>query len=284
MSENNSTSKRFNLFLTIAVIAAVALGIYFYITVGMNPHVSKSVTKSRYDNFWLPSSNSTYAPKIDDMFNMILWITMIVFVLVEFGILYFLFKYRHKPERKALYTHGNNKLEIAWTIVPAVILVFLAIFSNSLWSEIRDPAKFPKDAPVIRIKPRQFQWDITYPGPDGKFDTPDDVTTINQLYLAYDQPVQIKLQAQDVIHSFFVPEFRIKQDAVPGMQTAVWIHPTTMGDFNIACAELCGAQHYRMMGYVHIVSPDSLARWLKSQAPAPETPAAAPTSDTTKTK
>ena len=123
MSENNSTSKRFNIFLTIAVIAAVALGIYFYITVGMNTHVSKSVTKSRYDNFWLPSSNSTYAPKIDDMFNMIMWITMIVFVLVELGIVYFLIRYRHKPGRKALYTHGNNKLEIAWTIVPAVILV-----------------------------------------------------------------------------------------------------------------------------------------------------------------
>ena len=218
------------------------------------------------------------------MFNMIMWITMIVFVLVEVCLVYFLWRYRHKTGRKVIYTHGNNKLEIAWTIVPAVILVFLAIFSNSLWSEIRDPAKFPKDAPVIRIAPRQFEWDITYPGPDGKLDTPDDVTTINQLYLAYNQPVQIRLNAQDVIHSFFVPEFRIKQDAVPGMQTAVWVTPTKMGDFNIACAELCGAQHYRMMGYVHIVSPDSLASWLKSQAPAPPTPDAQAAADTTKAK
>ena len=265
------TFTRFSAFLlaTIAFLAPI---------VGM-----ATPAKSRYDHYWLPDANSTYAPKIDEMFNFILWLTMIVFVLVEFCLVFFLWKYRRKAGRKATYTHGNNKLEIAWTAIPAVILVFLAIFSNTLWSEIRDPAKFPKNAPVIRIAPRQFQWDITYPGPDGKLDTPDDITTINQLYLANDEPVQIRLNAQDVIHSFFVPEFRIKQDAVPGMQTAVWIHPTKMGDFNIACAELCGAQHYRMMGYVHIVSKDSLASWMRSQAPQPPAPTTTPT-DTTKAK
>jgi cytochrome c oxidase subunit 2 len=283
MSENNSTSKKSTILLTIGVVCATAIGIYFYYTLALNSHVSKSPTVSRYDHFWLPASNSTYAPEIDSIFNMILWITMVVFVLVEVGLMYFLWRYRHKNGRKATYTHGNNRLEIAWTIVPAVILVFLAIFSNSLWSEIRDPAKFPKNAASIQIRPRQFEWDIAYPGPDGKFDTPDDITTINQLYLAVNEPVQIKLLSQDVIHSFFVPEFRIKQDAVPGMPTAVWIVPTKLGDFNIACAELCGAQHYRMMGYVHIVTKDSLASWLKSQeAPAPAP--AAPVPDTTKAK
>lgn len=279
MSQNNSNSRKFNILLSLGVIGATAIAIYFYITLGMNTHVSKSTTQGRYQHFWLPDANSTYASKIDDMFNVILWITMVVFVLVELGLVYFLWKYRHKPGRKALYTHGNNKLEIAWTIVPAVILVFLAIFSNSLWSEIRNPNTFPKNAASIEIKPRQFQWDITYPGPDGKFGTADDINTINQLYLAANEPVQIKLLAQDVIHSFFVPEFRIKQDAVPGMPTAVWVQPIKEGEYNIACAELCGAQHYRMMGYVHVVSPDSLASWLKSQAQeAPTEP------DTTKAK
>jgi cytochrome c oxidase subunit 2 len=231
----------------------------------------------------LPAANSTYAPEIDGIFNVILWITIIVFVLVEVALVYFLWRYRHKNNRKATYTHGNNRLEIAWTIVPAVILVFLAIFSNSLWSEIRDPNRFPKNGASIQIKPRQFEWDITYPGPDGKFDTPDDISTINQLYLAVNEPVQIKLLSQDVIHSFFVPEFRIKQDAVPGMPTAVWIVPTKVGDFNIACAELCGAQHYRMMGYVHVVTHDSLVSWQKSQAPEPPAPAA-PATDSSKVK
>lgn len=281
MSQNNSNSRKFNILLTLGVIGATAIAIYFYITLGMNTHVSKSTTQGRYQHFWLPDANSTYASKIDGMFDVILWITMIVFVLVELGLIYFLWKYRHKPGRKALYTHGNNKLEIAWTIVPAVILVFLAIFSNSLWSEIRNPNTFPKNSASIQIKPRQFQWDITYPGPDGKFNTADDINTINQLYLAANEPVQIKLLAQDVIHSFFVPEFRIKQDAVPGMPTAVWIQPIRTGEYNIACAELCGAQHYRMMGYVHVVTADSLARWMKSQAPEAPAPVAA---DTTKAK
>jgi cytochrome c oxidase subunit 2 len=221
--------------------------------------------KSKYDHYWLPDAKSTYAPKIDGMFNFILWLTLIVFFLVEFALVWFLWKYRYKPGRKAKYYHGNNKLEIAWTIVPAVILTFLAVFSNSLWSEIKYPGNFPKNADQIRIKPRQFQWEITYPGPDKKFDTPDDINTVNQLYLVENEPVQIFLQAQDVIHSFFVPEFRIKQDAVPGMKTSVWIVPSP-GNYEIACAELCGAQHYRMKGYVTVVSRDSVNGWLKSQA------------------
>ena len=151
-----------------------------------------------------------------------------------------------------------------WTAVPALILAFLAIFSNSLWSEIRNPNTFPKDSYKIRIQPKQFQWDIFYPDATGKFGTKE--TTTNQLYLALNEPVQISLHAQDVIHSFIVPEFRIKQDAVPGMPTSVYIVPTKAGDYEIACAELCGAQHYRMKGYVHVVSRDSLNKWLVSQA------------------
>lgn len=220
---------------------------------------------SKYDHWWLPDATSSYAPKIDGLFDFILWLTLIVFFLVEICLVWFLWKYRFQPGRKAKYYHGNNKLEIAWTAVPAAILAFLAIFSNSLWSEIKYPGNYPKNADVIRIKPRQFQWDITYPGPDKKFDTEDDKETINQLYLVGNEPTQIILQAQDVIHSFFVPEFRIKQDAVPGMTTSVWITPTKDGNYEIACAELCGGQHYRMKGYVTVTTRDSVNNWLASQ-------------------
>jgi len=232
----------------------------------------------RYKHWWLPDASSSYAGQIDDMFYLILWITLFVFFLVEGALIVFLWIYRYKPGRKAIYTHGNNTLEITWTAIPAVILVFLAVFSNSLWSEIRDPNKFPKGAPAIQIKPRQFEWDITYPGPDKKFGTADDIQTINQLYLVVNQPVQIKLEGQDVIHSFFVPEFRIKQDAVPGMPTAVWIKPIKEAQYEIACAELCGLGHYRMKGTVSIVTQDSMDRWVKSQTPEP---AAAPTTTVT---
>ena len=102
MSENNSTSRRFSILLTIAVIAAVAVALYFYYTVALNPHVSKNTTVSRYDHFWLPGTNSTYAPDIDGIFNVIMCITMVVFVLVELALVFFLWRYRHKPGRKAL--------------------------------------------------------------------------------------------------------------------------------------------------------------------------------------
>ena len=219
-----------------------------------------------YSTYWLPASVSTYAPKIDMMFNFILWLTGIVFVLVEVCFVWFLVKYSYKKDGKAKYYHGNNKLEIIWTTIPAVILIALALWSNTLWSEIKYTKNFPKDAHQIRISPRQFQWDITYPGPDGKFDTKDDINTVNQMHLALNEPVQIVLHSQDVIHSFFVPEFRIKQDAVPGMPTSVYIIPTKAGNYEIACAELCGAQHYRMKGYVNVVSRDSVDRWLLTQA------------------
>ncbi len=228
---------------------------------------SKPVPSRYPSGHWgLPDQGSSYAPEIDKIFYFILYITGFVFVAVEGLLVFFLFKYRYKKGRTASYTHGNNRLEIIWTAIPAVILVALAIFSNTVWSDIRSPNKFPKNATIIHINPRQFEWDITYAGPDGKFDTKDDIKTINQLYLVKDQPVQIKLQGQDVIHSFFVPEFRIKQDAVPGMPTAVWIKPTMGGSFEIACAELCGLGHYRMKGDVHVVSQDSVDSWLKTQA------------------
>lgn len=223
---------------------------------------------NRYKGWWLPETSSTYAPKIDMLFNVILWLTIVVFILVTLALLWFLWKYRARGN-KATYTHGNNKLEIAWTAIPAVILVFMAVFSNDLWSEIRYQGNYPKNADIIRIKPRQFQWDITYPGVDKKFDTEDDINTINQLYLVKDEPAQIMLEAQDVIHSFFVPEFRIKQDAVPGMKTSVWIQPTveTKPDrpYEIACAELCGLGHYRMKGFVTVTSRDSVNSFLASQ-------------------
>ena len=246
-----------------AAIFVVAILVLLPTLVSAAPSVP---VPSRYNHWWLPDQASSYAGQIDGIFNIILWITLIVFFLVEGTLVVFLFKYRYKKGRTATYTHGNNTLEITWTAIPAVILVILAIFSNSLWSEIRDPNKFPKNATTIHINPRQFEWDITYPGPDGVFDTKDDIKTINQLYLVLNQPVQIKLQGQDVIHSFFVPEFRIKQDAVPGMPTAVWIKPTMGGPFEIACAELCGLGHYRMKGFVNVVSQDSVNAWLKTQA------------------
>jgi cytochrome c oxidase subunit II len=220
-----------------------------------------------FSGWHLPPEASTYAPQIDSLFMLILWITGIVFFAVEITLIVFLIKYRHREGRRASYVEGNNRLEVIWTIVPALILVFLAVVSQRSWANIKE--HFPKHPFMeLQITAEQFAWNITYPGPDGKLGTNDDIHTLNELHLPLNEPVTIHITSKDVIHSFFVPLFRIKQDAVPGMQTKVWVQATEPGNYEIACAELCGLGHYRMRGYVTVQTPAELQKWLVEQARA----------------
>jgi cytochrome c oxidase subunit 2 len=221
----------------------------------------------------LPEGVSSYSGRVDGLFYLILWITGIIFVVVEVLLLVFLFRYRHREGRRARYTHGNNRLEVIWTIIPAVICVVLALLSRRTWAEIKQ--QIPKDAMQIEITGEQFAWNIRYAGPDGKLGTADDIFTLNQLHFPVGRPVVATLRSKDVIHSFFLPEFRVKQDAVPGMSTRIWFDSMRVGHWEIACAELCGLGHYRMKGYVTVETPEEYEKWLSEQAeqPAPVAPA-----------
>jgi cytochrome c oxidase subunit 2 len=214
----------------------------------------------------LPEGVSTYAHKIDSIFYLILWITGVIFIAVEALLLFFLLRYRHKEgeSRRAIYTHGNNRLEVIWTIVPAVICVVLALLSRSVWAEIKQ--HMPTDALNLEIQGEQFAWNIRYPGPDNKLHTDDDLLTLNQLHFPVGRPVVVTLTSKDVIHSFFLPEFRVKQDAVPGMSTRIWFEATRTGNWEIACAELCGLGHYRMKGFVTVETPEAFEAWQIQQA------------------
>jgi len=218
--------------------------------------------------FWLhlPEGVSSYSGKIDGIFSLILWITGIIFILVEALLLYFLFRYRSREGRRAHYTHGNNRIEVIWTIVPAFICVVLALLSRRSWAEIKQ--QMPGDAMQIEILAEQFAWNIRYPGPDGKLNTADDIVTLNQLHFPVGRSVVATLRSKDVIHSFFLPEFRVKQDAVPGMSTRIWFDGMRTGHWEIACAELCGLGHYRMKGFVTVETPQEFEKWLAEQAPA----------------
>jgi cytochrome c oxidase subunit II len=224
----------------------------------------------------LPEQASTYAPQIDDMFHLIMWITGVTFVIVEGMLLIFLWKYRHREGRVATYTHGNNRLEVIWTIIPALICVTLALLSRRMWEEIKE--HMPQDAIHVQVTGEQFAWNFRYPGADGKFNTPDDLVTLNQLHFPVGKPVIVELTSKDVIHSFFLPEFRVKQDAVPGMKTHIWFEGTKVGHWEIACAELCGLGHYRMKGFVTVDTAEDYQKWMVEQAAsqAAEQPAAAP--------
>ncbi len=220
--------------------------------------------------FWLrlPEQASTYAHEIDGMFHLIMWITGIIFVIVEALLFYFLWKYRHREGRRAHYTHGNNRLEVVWTIIPALICVLLALMSRGLWTKIKE--RMPQDALQVEITGEQFAWNFKYAGADGTIGTPDDVITLNQLHFPVGKPVVATLLSKDVIHSFYLPEFRVKQDAVPGLKTRIWFEGNRVGSWDIACAELCGLGHYRMKGQVTVDTTEDFQKWMEEQISAQE--------------
>lgn len=213
---------------------------------------------------WLPEGITTTAPAIDRIFYLVLGITGMVFVLVQATLLIFLLRYRRREGRAAAYTHGNTLVEVVWTVIPSLILLFLAFRSQRVWSEVRGTPP-PPDLEV-GIEAEQFAWNIRYPGSDGVLNTADDLTTINQLHLPVHRTVLIHLKSKDVIHSFFVPQFRLKLDAVPGLTGRLWVSATKTGRFEIACAELCGLGHYRMRGFLTVESPEAFEQWLAQTA------------------
>jgi cytochrome c oxidase subunit 2 len=214
---------------------------------------------------WLPAQASTFASQIDFMFWVIVVITGIAFVLVEATLLWFLIRYRHRPDRRAYYTHGSKTAEIIWTAIPAATMIVLGVWSSRVWADIKRRDQFPEDAVRVAIAAKQFEWNITYAGADGALGTADDFVVRNQLHVPVNRPVVADLTAEEVIHSFFVPVFRLKQDAVPGMRIPVWFTATELGEFEIACAELCGLGHYRMRGVVHVHAQEDFDRWMLAQ-------------------
>jgi cytochrome c oxidase subunit II len=229
-------------------------------------------------HWWFPSNASSVGGQVDSLFYVILYITGAVFVLVEAALLIFLVRYRRRQDRRATYVEGSTKAEIIWTTIPAVILVSLALFSQPLWSKIKNADTYPPNADRIGVEAKQFEWHFTYPGPDGKLGTDDDFMKKDELHLVVNHDYVFELTSRDVVHDFFIPAFRIKQDAVPGMDIKVWVKPTVIGSYELACAELCGLGHYRMRAVVIVQSDSDYVAWLRSQgvavASAPTPPAA----------
>ena len=216
--------------------------------------------------WWLPDAGSTFAGPIDTLFLAILIITGIALVIVEVGLVTFVIRYRARPGRKAFYTHGSTRAEVIWTAIPAVTMVALGLISNHYWVLIKGKKSVPPNAYHLGVHAKQFEWQGTYPGPDDKLGTADDFTVRNQLHVIVNQPFAVELSSEDVIHSFFVPEWRLKQDAVPGMNITAWFEATKTGEFELGCAELCGMGHYKMRARVFVHTPDEYKAWVAQQA------------------
>lgn len=216
-------------------------------------------------NSLLPEALSSFAGRIDSLFMLILVITGIVFVLVEIALIVFVLRWRHREGRRAEFVHGNNRLEIGWTAVTAVIVLGLAFLSRGLWLDLKHPDHFPQPDLEVGVHASQFEWNVTYPGPDGAIGTADDFVRRNQLHVPAGAIIRVVLTAEDVIHSFFLPEMRVKQDAVPGMRIPTWFEATTPGTYSIGCAELCGLGHYRMRGTLTVHTTASFDEWQQTQ-------------------
>lgn len=212
----------------------------------------------------LPPDYSTAGHRIDALYLFILAVTGAVFVATQGVLVWFLVRYRDRGDgRRARYTHGNVALEVVWTAIPAAFFLGLGLYGNDLWEAMK--ARVPEGAMPVRVVGEQFAWNFRYPGPDGVFETADDLETLNQLHVPLGTPIALELGAKDVIHSFFLPHFRVKQDAVPGLTTRAWFEATRTGTWEIACAELCGLGHYRMRGMLTVESREDFDRWYAEQ-------------------
>src|SRR5688500_3713020 len=214
-------------------------------------------------DWWLPENVSTYGHDIDWLFHLIYAITGLTLVLVSVTLVAFLIMYRDRPGRRARYTHGNSTLEIVWTVVPALILVVLTFLSAPAWSKIK-MTQPPSDL-VIEVTAKQFNWQVKYPNSDKVF--------LDAMHVPVNKVVHVALKSQDVIHSFYVPQFRMKQDAVPGRNIITWFEATKPGKYELPCAELCGFGHSGMKGWIYVHTPEEYQKWAAENLVAEAQPA-----------
>jgi cytochrome c oxidase subunit II len=215
------------------------------------------------EHLWFPHDISTFGLQVDWLFELIFWIVMVVWIAVMITMVVFMIRYRTRPGRKAEYIEGNSRLEIIWTSATAMILIPLAFMSRSTWIDIKQHG--PPGQVFYGVNAKQFNWEITYPGPDGKLGTKDDIMVENEMHVPVNKVVRIDLTSKDVIHSFFVPNMRLKQDAVPGRVIHVWFEATETGQYEIPCAELCGFGHSGMKGNLTVQSQEDFDKYLKDQ-------------------
>jgi cytochrome c oxidase subunit II len=235
-------------------------------------------------HWWMLPVASAHGVEVDRLINTTWVVTGIVFVLVHIVLAAFVWRYADRGTGRAAYWHDDRTLELTYTLVPAAVLVTLVSMGAVAWARVHSPP--PAGAMVVDVRGEQFGWLFRYPGPDGVFgrtnparihtrDNPmgldpadrtgaDDIVT-RELHLVTDEPVRIRLRGKDVLHSFFVPAFRVKQDVVPGMTIETWFTPTRAGVYEIACAELCGVGHYIMRGRITVESRTAFAAWLAGQ-------------------
>ncbi|MEP7289802.1 MAG: cytochrome c oxidase subunit II [Chloroflexota bacterium] len=221
-----------------------------------------------------PTQASADAGKVDTLFNIMLAIATIIFLIVEGGIIYSIIFFRHKKgdDTDGPPDHGNTALEVTWTAIPAVIVFVLTIYSYQVFADMQTPRK---NETIINVVGQQFQWSFSYPYepfPDLTADQnaiAQSNMVSNELHLPINRDMRVEIQSRDVMHGFYIPEFRIKQDAIPGKTTTARFTPTVKGEYAVVCTELCGQGHANMHNPVFVQDPadyDNFVSTLRTNA------------------
>lgn len=249
-----------------------------------------------YEEYQQPLA-SAHADDYESLFWATMWVSVAAFLITNIALFYFAFRYQYREDRKALFYPDNTKLEIAWTIIPAIVLVALVFGGFKVWNEMTDEA--PAESEVLEIMGYQFAWEARYPGADaklGSFDfrlisaenplgiNPEDPTAVDdfvprEIHIPKGVPIEVKIRSRDVIHSVSLPHFRQKMDAMPGMPTRLWFTPTKTTaemraelndpDFNyeLVCQQICGRGHFSMRKIIVVDEPADYLKWKSEQEP-----------------
>lgn len=270
INRNSKGSTSVSVALALLLVIFTALTVYFFAA----------------KTWWFPPAITAIGHTIDAQFMRTLWITGVVFILAQLGLAWAVFRYRDRGQR-ATHFEGNMGMEVLWTLATVILFVGLGIYGEAAWAEVhfRDAAT---GAVQVEVTGQQFAWWFRYPGADGKFgvvkpelisastgnpvgldrnnaDAKDDVVWPT-LAVPVNREVELILRSEDVTHSFFVRELRLKQDAVPGMLIHIHFTATEIGQYEIVCAELCGLGHYKMRSLLNVMSDADYAKFLKDAA------------------
>jgi cytochrome c oxidase subunit 2 len=231
--------------------------------------------------WWFPEAISEHAPALDRQFLITIVVVGISFTAAQLGLGWMIWKYRDtgSASDRAVYSHGSNRLEVLWTVITAVIFISLGVMGQSVWASLR-----LHDAPAgsysVEVVAQQFQWNFHYAGKDNKFGRTDpkfiddgslnfigldatdtagaDDAVTSALAIPVNRPVELRLRSKDVIHNFWVPQLRFKQDLVPGMEIKVHFTANKVGKYELACAELCGQLHFKMKSYMLVLPEEEI--------------------------
>lgn len=216
---------------------------------------------------FMPALASSFAPDVDRIIAIITY-TVGVWLIAVYGIFFaFLFLYRRRPGVRARYVPGTGR-QLAWVLVPVALVTLcdlaIDVVNAPVWLHIKE--QMPPTTQTVRVTGKQWHWEIVHAGQDGQLDSPDDVRTVNELHVMLGANTRFELTADDVLHSFSIPAFRLKQDAVPGRLIVGWFRATQTGTFDLQCSQLCGLGHTGMSARVIVHSPEKFNALMTAQA------------------